>query len=85
MMLQELQEHFNHGDTVGDNSIVAAGAVVNKDVPANAVAGGIPARISALTTGQVIRAMTASMIGLSRRMIKCFHRLSDDKGIEQRK
>jgi acetyltransferase-like isoleucine patch superfamily enzyme len=33
------------GVTVGDNSIVGAGAVVNKDVPANAVVAGVPARL----------------------------------------
>lgn len=31
------------GVTIGENSIVAAGAVVSKDVPDNTVAGGIPA------------------------------------------
>lgn len=33
------------GVTVGENSIVAAGAVVNKDVPPNAIVGGIPAKM----------------------------------------
>ncbi len=33
------------GVTIGDNSVVAAGAVVTKDVPENVVVGGVPARI----------------------------------------
>ncbi len=33
------------GVTVGDNAIVAAGAVVTKDVPKNAVVGGVPSKI----------------------------------------
>lgn len=33
------------GVTVGENSVVAAGAVVSKDVPANTVVAGVPARI----------------------------------------
>ena len=32
------------GVTIGDNSIVAAGSVVTKSVPANTVAAGVPAR-----------------------------------------
>ncbi|MBO7730581.1 MAG: sugar O-acetyltransferase [Lachnospiraceae bacterium] len=32
------------GVTIGDNSVVAAGAVVTKDVPANVVVGGVPAK-----------------------------------------
>jgi len=33
-----------HGVTVGENSVVAAGAVVTSDVPDNTVVGGIPAK-----------------------------------------
>jgi acetyltransferase-like isoleucine patch superfamily enzyme len=33
------------GVTIGENSVVAAGAVVSRDVPDNTVVGGIPARI----------------------------------------
>lgn len=33
------------GVTIGDNAVIAAGAVVTKDVPAGAVVGGNPAKI----------------------------------------
>jgi acetyltransferase-like isoleucine patch superfamily enzyme len=33
------------GITIGENSVIAAGAVVNKNVPANTVVGGVPARV----------------------------------------
>jgi acetyltransferase-like isoleucine patch superfamily enzyme len=32
------------GVTIGENAIVAAGAVVSKDVPANTIVGGVPAK-----------------------------------------
>ncbi len=34
-----------HGVTVGEDSVVAAGAVVTRDVPAGVVAAGVPARV----------------------------------------
>lgn len=33
------------GVTIGENAVVAAGAVVSKDVPANTVVAGIPAKV----------------------------------------
>ena len=36
---------FLRGVTVGDNSVVGAGAVVCEDVPDNAVVGGVPAKL----------------------------------------
>ena len=33
------------GVTIGENSIVAAGAVVTKDVPPNSIVAGVPARV----------------------------------------
>lgn len=32
------------GVTIGDNAIIAAGSVVTKDIPANTLAGGVPAK-----------------------------------------
>jgi acetyltransferase-like isoleucine patch superfamily enzyme len=33
------------GVAVGDNSVIGTSSVVTKDLPANAVAGGAPARV----------------------------------------
>ena len=33
------------GVTIGDNTVIAAGSVVTKDVPANVLAGGVPCRV----------------------------------------
>jgi serine acetyltransferase len=35
----------NKGVTIGENSVVGAGSVVTKDIPANSVAAGNPAKI----------------------------------------
>ena len=33
------------GVTIGDGCVIAAGAVVTKDIPPYSVAGGVPARV----------------------------------------
>jgi galactoside O-acetyltransferase len=41
------------GVSIGDNAVIGAGAVVTKDIPANAVAVGNPARVIRLRTDEV--------------------------------
>ena len=36
---------FFQGVTIGNNVVVGAGAVVNKDIPDNSLALGVPARV----------------------------------------
>ncbi len=38
------------GVTIGDGSVIAAGAVVTKDIPAGVVAGGVPCKVIRLIT-----------------------------------
>lgn len=40
------------GARIGDNAVVGAGSVVTSDVPGNAVAAGVPARVVGWVTGQ---------------------------------
>lgn len=37
--------HINPGVSIGDNAIVGSGSVVTRDIPANVVAAGVPARV----------------------------------------
>lgn len=42
------------GVTIGENAVIAAGAVVSKDVPDNVVVGGIPAKIIKIIENEII-------------------------------
>lgn len=39
------REHYRKGGTIGENIIVAAGAVATTDVPDKTIVGGIPAKV----------------------------------------
>jgi acetyltransferase-like isoleucine patch superfamily enzyme len=44
------------GVTIGDNAIIGANAVVTRDIPANAIAVGIPARVIKMRTDEKVAA-----------------------------
>ena len=37
--------HIDQGVTIGDNTIIGAGSVITRDVPANVVAAGVPCKV----------------------------------------
>ena len=37
--------HMDHGITIGDNTVIGAGSVITRDIPANVVAAGAPCRV----------------------------------------
>ena len=37
--------HMDHGISIGDNTIIGAGSVITRDIPANVVAAGVPCRV----------------------------------------
>lgn len=37
--------HMDHGITIGDNTIIGAGSIITRDIPANVVAAGLPCRV----------------------------------------
>lgn len=37
--------HIDYGITIGDNSIIGAGSVITRDIPANVVAAGVPCKV----------------------------------------
>lgn len=41
------------GVKIGDNCVIGAGAVVNKDIPANCVAVGVPAKVKRRVDGEI--------------------------------
>jgi acetyltransferase-like isoleucine patch superfamily enzyme len=49
------------GVTIGDNVIVGAGSVVTRDIPANSVAAGVPARVIKTLDAYLARAQAQSL------------------------
>ena len=50
------------GVTVGENAVVAAGSVVSRDVPANAVVAGVPAKVIRSSTLNLIELLYPSWV-----------------------
>jgi acetyltransferase-like isoleucine patch superfamily enzyme len=54
------------GVRIGRNSVVAAGSVVTKDIPANVVAGGVPAKVIKAFSEEMVEATEAFFRGKER-------------------
>lgn len=59
------------GVTIGDNSIIAAGSIVTKDVLPNSVVGGVPAKF--------IKSSQDYLEGVKRRSLKLGHLKGEEK------
>ena len=44
--------HIDCGVAIGDNSIIGAGSVITRDIPANVVAAGVPCRVIRQISGE---------------------------------
>jgi acetyltransferase-like isoleucine patch superfamily enzyme/quercetin dioxygenase-like cupin family protein len=68
------------GVTIGENSVVAAGAVVSKDVPDNTIVGGIPAKFIK-TIAKTISTMLCIVTAIT--ITACNTNVKKDKMTEQ--
>lgn len=49
------------GVTIGDNVVIGAGSVVTKDIPANTVAAGVPARVLSTTNDYKVKVLDKTL------------------------
>jgi hypothetical protein len=51
------------GVSIGDNAVIGANAVVTRDIPANAVAAGIPARVLRMRAAGTLQEVPSDVRG----------------------